>query len=180
MSLTDLNELDEKGYTSLISAVVAYLKNQKTEPLTATVSSISSEFGVPLKKLKLCTKHIVTILSETHEETAILTSLTEQGLNDDQAKTILKKLNASEDNAKEPLMLNKLVNIDWKFGTYISVTASSSQCEKFGSAFFQMKLSIENDGAVKHVPVEMNVSQFYNLLHELEKAKSCVESVSKT
>ncbi|XP_053546050.1 microtubule-associated protein RP/EB family member 1 isoform X2 [Bombina bombina] len=67
--------------------------------------------------------------------------------------------------------INQLLDMEWKFG----VTAASSELEKAGSIFLQMKMVIKKDHRPETVYVELTLPQFYNFLHEMERAKSSLE-----
>jgi hypothetical protein len=70
------------------------------------------------------------------------------------------------------LMVNELVDLQWKSG----VTVSSSDCAKVGTAFLQMKLTLDRgNGATEDVQLELSLPQFYELLSEMQRAKANVE-----
>ncbi|ELT88652.1 hypothetical protein CAPTEDRAFT_226635 [Capitella teleta] len=71
----------------------------------------------------------------------------------------------------QTLMVNQLVNMEWKFG----VTASSSEVNKLGSTFLQLKLVINKGNKVENMYMELTLPQFYSFLHEMEKAKASLE-----
>ncbi|GFR85530.1 COMM domain-containing protein 7-like [Elysia marginata] len=71
----------------------------------------------------------------------------------------------------QTLMVNQLVDIEWKFG----VTASSSELNKVGNTFLQMKLVINTGSGTKDVFLELTLPQFYSFLHEMERAKNSLE-----
>ena len=68
--------------------------------------------------------------------------------------------------------MSKVVDVDWKFG----VTASTSEDDKVGTSYLQLKITVENkDKELKNVYLEMSLPQFYSFLHELEKAKTSLD-----
>lgn len=70
------------------------------------------------------------------------------------------------------LMVNELVDLQWKSG----VTVSSSDCAKVGTAYLQMKLTLDRgNGATEDVQLELSLPQFYELLSEMQRAKANVE-----
>ncbi|KAM4652616.1 microtubule-associated protein RP/EB family member 1-like [Discoglossus pictus] len=71
----------------------------------------------------------------------------------------------------QTLSINQLLDMEWKFG----VTAASSELEKAGSIFLQMKMIIKKDHVPEAVYVELTLPQFYSFLHEMERAKSSLE-----
>ncbi|OXB79324.1 UNVERIFIED_CONTAM: hypothetical protein H355_013245 [Colinus virginianus] len=74
----------------------------------------------------------------------------------------------------QTLMINQLIDMEWKFG----VTAGSSELEKVGSIFLQLKLVVKKGSEVENVYVELTLPQFYSFLHEMERAKTTLESFS--
>uniref|UniRef100_A0A8C5TR97 COMM domain-containing protein n=1 Tax=Malurus cyaneus samueli TaxID=2593467 RepID=A0A8C5TR97_9PASS len=74
----------------------------------------------------------------------------------------------------QTLMINQLIDMEWKFG----VTAGSSELEKVGSIFLQLKLVIKKGSQLENVYVELTLPQFYSFLHEMERVKTSLESFS--
>ncbi|KAK7872924.1 hypothetical protein R5R35_004243 [Gryllus longicercus] len=75
-------------------------------------------------------------------------------------------------------MAMKVVDVHWKFG----VTASTSEKSMVGTTFVQLKIvadtGVPGDGSLKNIFVEMDLAQFYSLLHELEKARGNLNYLS--
>ncbi len=68
--------------------------------------------------------------------------------------------------------VHTLVDLDWTFG----VSASSSEHAAMGTTYVQLRPRTEDEGgAPQCVHTELNLSKFYELLHELELAKSQLE-----
>ncbi len=62
-----------------------------------------------------------------------------------------------------------LLDADWRFG----VTVSTDDVGRVGTTFMQMRLLIdEGKGGAQDQFVELNVSQFFTLLSQLEKAQT--------
>nr|XP_009667904.1 PREDICTED: COMM domain-containing protein 7 [Struthio camelus australis] len=74
----------------------------------------------------------------------------------------------------QTLMINQLIDMEWKFG----VTAGSSELEKVGSIFLQLKLVIKKGSQMENVYMELTLPQFYSFLHEMERVKTSLESFS--
>uniref|UniRef100_H0Z7T1 COMM domain containing 7 n=1 Tax=Taeniopygia guttata TaxID=59729 RepID=H0Z7T1_TAEGU len=74
----------------------------------------------------------------------------------------------------QTLMINQLIDMEWKFG----VTAGSSELEKVGSIFLQLKLVVKKGSQLENVYVELTLPQFYSFLHEMERVKTSLESFS--
>ena len=72
-------------------------------------------------------------------------------------------------------MSQRLVGLDWKFG----VTASSDELQAVGSSFVLVRLRVapkDGSGEERVVSMELTLPQFYNFLHELEKAKATLDN----
>ncbi|XP_067944955.1 COMM domain-containing protein 7-like [Watersipora subatra] len=69
----------------------------------------------------------------------------------------------------------QLIDMEWKFG----VAAASSELDRLGSTFVQLKLKVSNpDGSIENLNMELSLSQFYNLMHQLEKAKASLDYIT--
>ncbi len=68
------------------------------------------------------------------------------------------------------LTVNKLLDIDWRFG----VTASSSEMDRVGSTFLQMKIAREDKPVAN---VELSLEQFYHFVAEMEKAEATLKQL---
>uniref|UniRef100_A0A670Z577 COMM domain containing 7 n=1 Tax=Pseudonaja textilis TaxID=8673 RepID=A0A670Z577_PSETE len=73
----------------------------------------------------------------------------------------------------QTLTVNQLIDMEWKFG----VTAGSSELEKVGSIFLQLKLVIKKGSRLEPVYLELTLPQFYSFLHEMERIKTSLESL---
>lgn len=72
---------------------------------------------------------------------------------------------------RQTLMVNQLVDMEWKFG----VTVGTSEIHKVGNIFLQLKLVIRKGNSTENVYMELTLPQFYNFLHELERAKASMD-----
>lgn len=75
---------------------------------------------------------------------------------------------------QDTLQVRPLKDMDWRFG----VVASSSELSQVGRTFLQMKIrlleSVEDD-TLRDVFLELSLPQFYEFLHEMEKAYKSLE-----
>jgi len=75
----------------------------------------------------------------------------------------------------QTLMVNNLVDMEWKFG----VTASNSDLGKVRSSYLQLKLVVDKgNNTTENIHMELTLPQFYEFLHEMQKAKSNLEIFS--
>uniref|UniRef100_A0A8D3C9Q4 COMM domain containing 7 n=1 Tax=Scophthalmus maximus TaxID=52904 RepID=A0A8D3C9Q4_SCOMX len=75
---------------------------------------------------------------------------------------------------RQTLMVNQLVDMEWKFG----VTVGTSEIQKVGNIFLQLKLVVRRGNSTENVYMELTLPQFYNFLHEMERAKASMECFS--
>ncbi|XP_030771427.1 COMM domain-containing protein 7 isoform X2 [Rhinopithecus roxellana] len=71
----------------------------------------------------------------------------------------------------QTLMINQLIDMEWKFG----VTSGSSEVEKVGSIFLQLKLVVKKGNQTENVYIELTLPQFYSFLHEMERVRTSME-----
>ncbi|XP_011835264.1 PREDICTED: COMM domain-containing protein 7, partial [Mandrillus leucophaeus] len=71
----------------------------------------------------------------------------------------------------QTLMINQLIDMEWKFG----VTSGSSELEKVGSIFLQLKLVVKKGNQTENVYIELTLPQFYSFLHEMERVRTSME-----
>lgn len=74
----------------------------------------------------------------------------------------------------QTLMVNQLVDMEWKFG----VTVGTSEIQKVGTVFLQLKLVVRKGNSTENVYMELTLPQFYNFLHEMERAKASMDCFS--
>ncbi|XP_008046358.2 COMM domain-containing protein 7, partial [Carlito syrichta] len=74
----------------------------------------------------------------------------------------------------QTLMINQLIDMEWTFG----VTSGSSELEKVGSIFLQLKLVVKKGNQTEHLHLELTLPQFYNFLHEMERVRASMECLS--
>jgi DNA repair ATPase RecN len=67
----------------------------------------------------------------------------------------------------QTLTVNPLKDMDWRFG----VTASTSEVNQVGTTFLQLKLVVGDE----KVFLELSLPQFYDFLHQMEKAKAALD-----
>ncbi|XP_060044574.1 COMM domain-containing protein 7 isoform X6 [Erinaceus europaeus] len=58
------------------------------------------------------------------------------------------------------------------------VTSGSSELEKVGSIFLQLKLVIKKGNQTKNLYIELTLPQFYSFLHEMERVRASMECLS--
>ncbi|KAJ8370714.1 hypothetical protein SKAU_G00107420 [Synaphobranchus kaupii] len=59
-----------------------------------------------------------------------------------------------------------------------SVTVGTSELQKVGNIFLQLKLVVRKGNSTENVYMELTLPQFYNFLHEMERAKASMDCFS--
>jgi len=73
------------------------------------------------------------------------------------------------------LSVAQLVDINWKFG----VSAASSEQDKMGSCFLQLRLTIDRGTGNENVLMELSLPQFYQFLQQMQLANRQMQNLSK-
>eukprot|EP00033_Pygsuia_biforma_P001234 GCRY01001399.1.p1 GENE.GCRY01001399.1~~GCRY01001399.1.p1 ORF type:complete len:205 (+),score=13.41 GCRY01001399.1:232-846(+) len=126
--------------------------------------------------LELFAGAIKTGLSLQHVGEDILAA----GLDETRARAICKvwkKCSAplSSIMVGQTMTINRLVDLDWKFG----ITASCSEVKKVGSTFLQLKLTLDKGNSkTEDVFMELTLPQFYEFLSQIEMAKKALDTYS--
>uniref|UniRef100_A0A3Q3WWT8 COMM domain-containing protein n=1 Tax=Mola mola TaxID=94237 RepID=A0A3Q3WWT8_MOLML len=164
-----LNKFSEQQFLRLIEILFQFLLEPK-EVRTHTVWMTSGHWV----RLFRCTVHL-EVQSVTQPAVCVVSS----GLNEDKAAHFSQQW--AEHHAAlcqlaigHTLMVNQLVDMEWKFG----VTVGTSEVQKVGNIFLQLKLVIRKGNSTENVYMELTLPQFYNFLHEMEKAKASMECFS--
>ncbi|XP_034447091.1 COMM domain-containing protein 7-like [Hippoglossus hippoglossus] len=59
-----------------------------------------------------------------------------------------------------------------------TVTVGTSETQKVGNIYLQLKLVVRKGNSTENVYMELTLPQFYNFLHEMERAKASMECFS--
>ncbi|XP_042897522.1 COMM domain-containing protein 7 isoform X2 [Parasteatoda tepidariorum] len=102
------------------------------------------------------------------------------GMNNEQIEIFVKqwddvRSSLIHSSTAETIPINPLVDMEWKFG----VTSASSQVNSIGNVYLQMKLEVDQgNGRTKSVFFELQLSEFYAFLHEMERARASLDYLS--
>ncbi|KAF3860787.1 hypothetical protein F7725_001042 [Dissostichus mawsoni] len=161
----NLNKLNEQQFLRLIEILFQFLLEPKeTERFMQQLGEFAGQHGMSAGPLKNLMKSVL---------------LVPQGLNEDKAAHFSQQW--GEHSAAlcrlavgQTLMVNQLVDMEWKFG----VTVGTSEVQKVGNIFLQLKLVVRKGNSTENVYMELTLPQFYNFLHEMERAKASMECFS--
>ncbi|TSM04912.1 COMM domain-containing protein 7 [Bagarius yarrelli] len=160
-----LNKFSEQQFLSLTDLLFQFLLEPKeSERFLAQLTEFAGENGMGAGPLRSLMKSILLLPHGLTEDKASHFS--------DQWKIhypVLSRLAVAQ-----TLMVNQLVDMEWKFG----VTVGTSELQKAGNIFLQLKLVLRKGNTTENVYMELTLPQFYNFLHEMERAKANMECFS--
>jgi len=179
-----LNKFSDEQFGQLAHYVFEFMTEpSKSSRLMSQLDDFAAENGVGAGALKNVFKSLLSVpnsaLKKSLSNTQVKEDLVNLGLSEEKAeyfseqwKTNLVALSRSA--LGQTLMVNQLLDMEWKFG----VTAASSELDKVGNTFLQLKLVINTGNGVTNSYMELTLPQFYSFLHEMEKAKASLEYLS--
>ncbi|XP_049611290.1 COMM domain-containing protein 7 [Syngnathus scovelli] len=180
----NLNKFNEQQFLRLVEILFQFLLEPKeTEKMMELLSDFASEHRMSAGPLKNLMKSVILV-----PQGAIKKNLTGEQLKED-----LQTLGLQEDKAahfsqqwaehraalcrlavRQTLTVNRLVDMEWKFG----VTVGTSEVNKMSNIFLQLKLVVQKGNSTENLYMELTLPQFYNFLHEMERAKASMDSFS--
>ncbi|BFZ10654.1 hypothetical protein BsWGS_13693 [Bradybaena similaris] len=176
-----LNKFQNELFSQLVQIAFQFLlEPSKSARLMTQLEEFAQENGVSVAPLRNVFKSLVSLPNSALKKSLSPSQLQEDlqtlGLSEDKSQVVVSQYEAnltalSRGALGQTLMVNQLVDIEWKFG----VTASSSELDKVGNTFLQLKLVINTGNGTKNVFLELTLPQFYSFLHEMEKAKASLE-----
>uniref|UniRef100_A0A4W6EZV5 COMM domain containing 7 n=1 Tax=Lates calcarifer TaxID=8187 RepID=A0A4W6EZV5_LATCA len=161
----NLNKFNEQQFHRLIEILCQFLLEPKeTERFMQHLTEFAGEHGMSAGPLRNLMKSVL---------------LVPQGLNEEKAAHFAQQWGEhyaalSRLAVGQTLMVNQLVDMEWKFG----VTVGTSEIQKVGNVFLQLKLVVRKGNSTENVYMELTLPQFYNFLHEMERAKASMECFS--
>nr|XP_014265723.1 COMM domain-containing protein 7 isoform X1 [Maylandia zebra] len=180
----NLNKLNEQQFHHLIEILFQFLLEPKeTERFMQQLTEFAGEHGMSAGPLRNLMKSVLLV-----PQGALKKNLTGEQIKEDlltlglsEEKSAHFSLQWAEHYAAltrlavgQTLMVNQLVDMEWKFG----VTVGTSEIQKLGTVFLQLKLVVRKGNSTENVYMELTLPQFYNFLHEMERAKASMECFS--
>ncbi|XP_078595951.1 COMM domain-containing protein 7-like [Branchiostoma floridae x Branchiostoma japonicum] len=176
-----LNKFQDEQFSQLISIVFSFLVEPgKSARMLQQLDEFAEHHGISAGPLKNVVKSLLSVLNGALRRNltpALLKEdLTNLGVTEERASYLESQWKSnlaalSRMAMGQTLMVNQLVDMEWKFG----VTAASSEVQKVGNTFLQLKLVVNKGDRTENVYMELTLPQFYSFLHEMEKAKSSLE-----
>ena len=168
----------------VVTTTFTFLSRPGTFDVDEAVAAFATQHGIRnLAKLKVLYAAAIKFFQEcvrnNLSHTNVASELQKIGLDPDKAVSVGKawrKGNAAmaKAAAAKTLMVNQLVDMEWKFG----VTASSDDAAQLGTTFLQLKLVTEKGADTETSYMELSLPQFYEFIHEMEKCKASLDAFS--
>lgn len=80
----------------------------------------------------------------------------------------------------DKLTVNKFINLANVLFLYSSVTAASSTPEQVGQTYVRIKMKLQTGKETENIVIEMQIPQFLDFLHQLEKTQNSINQNNKT
>ncbi|KAM4692020.1 COMM domain-containing protein 7 [Rhinophrynus dorsalis] len=168
----------------LCQMIFVFLKEQtEVEHFTSQLDDFAQGNGICLGPLKILMKSILLVLNGAMKRSLsadqLRADLISLGLDEGKAEYFVHEWSRDISLLTQLAVgrtpsINRLVDMEWKFG----VSAASSELEKAGSIFLQLKMVIKRGSVSEPVYMELTLPQFYSFLHEMERAKSALDFFS--
>ncbi|KAI5612427.1 COMM domain-containing protein 7 [Silurus asotus] len=179
-----LNKFSEQQFLSLTDLLYQFLLEPKEgERFLAQLSEFAGENGMGAGPLRALMKSILLLphgaMKNNLTAEQVKEDLLSLGLTEDKASHFSEQWRIhypvlSRLAVAQTLMVNQLVDMEWKFG----VTVGTSELQKAGHIFLQLKLVLRKGNTTENVYIELTLPQFYNFLHEMERAKANMDCFS--
>eukprot|EP00029_Vermamoeba_vermiformis_P014147 TRINITY_DN9279_c0_g1_i1.p1 TRINITY_DN9279_c0_g1~~TRINITY_DN9279_c0_g1_i1.p1 ORF type:complete len:207 (+),score=61.52 TRINITY_DN9279_c0_g1_i1:24-623(+) len=182
--LKSLNALGEDNANQLIQIVAEFLINQQASQLLQDVNQFAQTAQAPLQTVKNISRAVLMFfkgaLRNNMSHVHVKEDLESIGID---GGIINKIVAVWRDNYGElsstlvgnTLQINKLLDMEWRFG----ITVANKELHSVGSTFLQVKLTLDKgNNQNDEVFMELTLPQFYQLLREMERAKSTLEVFS--
>uniref|UniRef100_A0A4X1SX89 COMM domain containing 7 n=2 Tax=Sus scrofa TaxID=9823 RepID=A0A4X1SX89_PIG len=163
--MQQLNQLGAQQFSALTEVLFHFLTEPKeVERFLAQLSEFATTNQISLGPLRSIVKSFLLVPNGLSEEKA--TYFSEKWKQN--APTLARWA------IGQTLMINQLIDMEWKFG----VTSGSSELEKVGSIFLQLKLVVKKGNQTENLYIELTLPQFYSFLHEMERVRTSMECFS--
>ncbi|PIK41682.1 putative COMM domain-containing protein 7 isoform X3 [Apostichopus japonicus] len=180
-----LNKFKDNQLQQFITIAFNFLLDpSNSSRIIGNLEDFAEEQGLGVSPLKNLFKSVISILHSSIRRNLSSAQVKEDfgnlGLSEGKVDSISNQwqtnlIALSRVAAGQTLVINKLIDMEWKFG----VTAASSELNTVGNTFIQMKLVVNKGGnKTENVYMELSLPEFYSFLHEMERAKSSLEHFS--
>uniref|UniRef100_A0A8C6HH73 COMM domain-containing protein n=1 Tax=Mus spicilegus TaxID=10103 RepID=A0A8C6HH73_MUSSI len=182
--MQQLNQLGAQQFSDLTEVLFHFLTEPKeVERFLAQLSEFATSNQISLGPLKSIMKSLLLVpngaLKKGLTAEQVWTDLLTLGLSEEKATYFSEKWKQNASTLAQwamgqTLMVNQLIDMEWRFG----VTSGSSELEKVGSIFLQLKLVVKKGKQTENLYIELTLPQFYSFLHEMERVRASMECLS--
>ncbi|XP_038606421.1 COMM domain-containing protein 7 [Tachyglossus aculeatus] len=179
-----LNQLPHQQFSALTDVVFRLLLEPKeVERFLGQLSDLALAHQLSLASLKNLTKTLLLLPQGALKKNMTAEQIREDwitlGLGEEKARYFADKWQRLGPTlarlaAGQTLAVNQLVDMEWKLG----VTAGSSELQKTGTIFVQLKLVVKKGNRPEPLYIELTLPQFYSFLQEMERARASLECFS--
>lgn len=182
--IKSLKALSTAQLNQLVSICLDFLTSTDASALVEKAQELANTHEINLSALKATLRGLLLFFkgaARKHLTKALVhEDLLTFGLGEEQAAAVAllwhrHLLSLSSSIADHALQVNKLLDIDWRFG----VSSSSSELQQVGRTFLQLRLQLDRGGSqTQTTAMELTLPQFYEFLQEMEKAKASMDFLS--
>uniref|UniRef100_A0A672YP50 COMM domain-containing protein 7-like n=1 Tax=Sphaeramia orbicularis TaxID=375764 RepID=A0A672YP50_9TELE len=176
----NLNKFNEQQFLRLIEILFQFLLEPKeSDRFMQQLSAFAGDHGMSAGPLRNLMKSVLLVpqgaLKKNLSQEQIKEDLVTLGLNEDKADVFSQQWAEhyavlSRLAVRQTLMVNQLVDMDWKFGVI--------HFYPLLNVWLQLKLVIRKGNSTENVYMELTLPQFYHFLHEMERAKASMDCFS--
>nr|XP_012310620.1 COMM domain-containing protein 7 isoform X1 [Aotus nancymaae] len=173
--MQQLNQLDAQQFSTLTEVLFHFLTEPKeVERFLAQLSEFATTNQISLGSLRSIMKSLLLVpngaLKKSLTAKQVQADFITLGLSEEKATYFAEKWKQNAPTLAQwaigqTLMINQLIDMEWKFG----VTSGSSELEKVGSIFLQLKLVVKKGNQTENVYIGESEFPFepFHLLHVL-------------
>uniref|UniRef100_A0A9L0SNY4 COMM domain containing 7 n=1 Tax=Equus caballus TaxID=9796 RepID=A0A9L0SNY4_HORSE len=155
--MQQLNQLGVQQFSALTEVLFHFLTEPKeVERFLAQLSEFATTNQISLSPLRSIVKSLLLVpngaLKKSLSAEQVRADLVTLGLNEEKATYFSEKWKQTAPTLArwaigQTLMINQLIDMEWKFG----VTSGSSELEKVGSIFLQLKLVVKKGNQTENI-----------------------------
>lgn len=182
--MQQLNQLGAQKFSALTEVLFRFLTEPKeVERFLAQLSEFATTNQISLGPLRSIVKSLLLVpngaLKKSLTAEQVRADFITLGLSEEKATYFSEKWKQNAPTLArwaigQTLMINQLIDMEWTFG----VTSGSSELEKVGSIFLQLKLVVKKGNQTENLYIELTLPQFYSFLHEMERVRTSMECFS--
>uniref|UniRef100_A0A5F8A8U1 COMM domain containing 7 n=1 Tax=Macaca mulatta TaxID=9544 RepID=A0A5F8A8U1_MACMU len=162
--MQQLNQLGAQQFSALTEVLFHFLTEPKeVERFLAQLSEFATTNRISLSSLRSIVKSLLLVpngaLKKSLTAKQVQADFITLGLSEEKATYFSEKWKQNAPTLAQwaigqTLMINQLIDMEWKFG----VTSGSSELEKVGSIFLQLKLVVKKGNQTENVYIDSSIT----------------------